>query len=215
MVAGPEPACTALTIRIRDISHVNRTSWHGGRPKALSALIAICALTLVPRVSSQGSAPSEYEVKAAYLYNFGRFVEWPSEAPSVQATSFQLCVLGKDPFGAALFRTISGETIGGKYVVAKYLSSPQQAEDCREVFISSSEDSQLGTILPALDEDRILTVSDMPDFAERGGMIQFVLESNRVRFRVNLTAAQHAGLTLSSELLKVATRVIGTDGSEK
>jgi hypothetical protein len=186
-----------------------------GRLKLFAGTTLICAITLAPNLGSQASAPTEYEVKAAYLYNFGRFVGWPSEAVSVQAGSFQLCVLGKDPFGPALHKTISGETIEGKYVVAKQVLSPQGAADCREVFISSSEDGQLDAILSALDADRTLTVSDLPDFTERGGMIEFVSQSNRIRFQVNLAAARRAGLTLSSQLLKVATKVIGTDGSEK
>jgi hypothetical protein len=188
---------------------------HCARLKVFGGLTLICAITLAPNLGSRASAPTEYEVKAAYLYNFGRFVEWPAASPSAQAGSFQLCVLGKDPFGPALHKTISGETIEGKYVVAKQVLSPQGAADCREVFISSSEDGQLDAILSALDADRTLTVSDMPDFTERGGMIEFVSQSNRIRFQVNLAAARRAGLTLSSQLLKVATKVIGTEGSEK
>lgn len=200
----------------RYISHVNRIGRRQGHVRALAALTAASALLVgLPNLESQGSAPTEYEVKAAYLYNFGRFVEWPPTAPSANANSFQLCVLGKDPFGPALYKTIAGESIGGKYVVAKQVSSPQDAGDCREVFISASEDGQLAAILPALDEARTLTVSDMPQFVQRGGMIEFVSQSNRIRFQVNLTAAQHAGLTLSSQLLKVATKVIRTDASEK
>ena len=181
----------------------------------IAALAVVYALPGVTGLRTLGSAPSEYEVKAAYLYNFGRFVEWPAKAPSIRVESFELCVLGKDPFGPALYRTIAGETIGGKYVVARSVASPEDAGDCREVFISSSEARQLGEILPALNEARVLTVSDMPAFTERGGMIQFVSENNRVRFQVNLSATQRAGLTLSSELLKVATKVIGTNTSEK
>jgi hypothetical protein len=193
-----------------------RRTWHGhgierrrGRQAALAALAAACALLSLPHPQTRGAAQTEYEIKAAYLYNFGRFVQWTANATSAQARSFELCVLGKDPFGPALYNTVAGESIGGKYVVAKGVSAPQDARDCREVFISSSEDSQLAEILPALDEARALTVSDMPEFAQRGGMIGLVSENNRVRFEVNLTAARRAGLSFSSQLLKVATKVIG------
>jgi hypothetical protein len=145
-------------------------------------------------------------VKAAYLYNFGRFVEWPN-ALTANSGSFTVCVLGQDPFGPALDATLAGETIAGKKVVAKRISTPQESGNCQILFLSGAEAGRLNKIVEDLDKVAVLTVSDMPQFAQRGGMIQFVLEGNRVRFEVNLTATQHAGLTLSSDLLKVATAV--------
>jgi hypothetical protein len=171
------------------------------------AAILFWSLLSVPRLHSQQSKPGEFEVKAAYLYNFGRFVEWPAESGIDRNESFEICVLGADPFGPALDATLAGETIGGKRVMAKRISKPQEVNSCRILFVSSSEESHLKEVLAALDRTRVLTVSDIPRFSERGGMIGFVLEGNRVRFDVNLDSAQGAGLTLSSELLKVATSV--------
>jgi hypothetical protein len=151
--------------------------------------------------------PSEYQVEAAYLYNFGRFVEWPAKSTTAQTSSFTICILGKDPFGQALDATLAGETIGTQRVAAKRISSPQMSADCQILFISSSEANRLNKIIEALDKSAVLTVSDIPQFSQRRGMIQFVLEENRIRFEVNLTATQRAGLTLSSDLLKVATAV--------
>jgi hypothetical protein len=164
------------------------------------------ALLAVPWLRAQASRPTDYDVEAAYLYNFGRFVEWPASVTS-NSDSFSVCVLGQDPFGPALDATLAGETIGGKSVIAKRISTPQEAARCHILFMSSTEDSRLNKIIEALGKDAVLTVSDMPKFSQRGGMIQFVLEGKRVRFEVNLTATQRAGLTLSSELLKVATAV--------
>jgi hypothetical protein len=126
---------------------------------------------------------------------------------SAGGDAFTICVLGEDPFGPALRATIAGETIGGKNVLATRISGPEQAVNCRILFISSSEDRQLKDILTTLEKASVLTVSDMPQFARRGGMVQFILQENRVRFEVNLATAQRAGLTLSSELLKLATSV--------
>jgi YfiR/HmsC-like len=151
--------------------------------------------------------PSEYQVEAAYLYNFGRFVEWPANLPTAKADSFSICALGEDPFGPSLHATFAGERVGNKSVVARRISNPRESADCQILFISSSERSRLNKIIESLDKTAVLTVSDMPQFSQRGGMIQFVLEDNRVRFEVNLSATQKAGLTLSSELLKVATAV--------
>jgi hypothetical protein len=148
--------------------------------------------------------PTAYEVKAAYLYNFGKFVEWPAKVKAGNNEPFMICVLGKDPFGASLDATIAGEAIDGRSVLAKRLSKPQEALNCRVLFISSSEDVQLKEILSTLEKASVLTVSDMSQFTRRGGMIQFVDDANRVRFEVNLMVAERAGLTLSSQLLKVA-----------
>ncbi len=174
--------------------------------------LARCAMAsivwlLFTGVSAIGQQrPSEYQVEAAYLYNFGRFVEWPS-LTSAKAASFTICVLGQDPFGQVLDATIAGEIIGKQTVAAKRISSPQESLDCQILFISSSEANRLSRIIEALDKSAVLTVSDIPQFSQRRGMIQFVLEGNRIRFEVNLAATQRAGLALSSELLKVATVV--------
>jgi hypothetical protein len=167
----------------------------------------IAAFGLLPSGAHAQDRPSEYKVKAVYLYNFGRFVEWPANATRAKNEDFTICVLGQDPFGPALDATLAGETIDGKGVVAKRISTSQEAGDCRILFVSSAEDGRVNKVIGALDKEAILTVSDMPQFSQKGGMIQFVIEGNKVRFEVNLTAVQHAGLTLSSELLKVATAV--------
>jgi hypothetical protein len=176
-------------------------------PGLLLAAILSCSLLFVPSLHAQQPKASEFQVKAAYLFNFGRFVQWPDESGADRNESFEICVLGTDPFGQALDATLAGGTIGGKSVAAKRITKPQDVDSCRILFISSSEESHLKEDLAALDKTRVLTVSDIPRFSERGGMIGFILDGNRVRFDVNLDSAQGAGLTLSSELLKVATSV--------
>lgn len=172
-------------------------------------LILLLGGTMIvsPTLQAQHSNPTEYEVKAAYIYNFSRFVEWPAKAAQAQSDSFTICVLGQNPFGSALIATIANETITGKSVVAKQIPAALDAVNCRVLFISSSEEGQLKEILASLNDASVLTVSDLPRFAERGGMVQFVMEGNKVHFEVNLAPAQRAGLTLSSEVLKVATSV--------
>jgi hypothetical protein len=170
------------------------------------ALALVWALLAVSITQGQ-QKPSDYQVKAVYLYNFGRFVEWPSKIPAAKGDSFTICVLGEDPFGSTLDATLAGETIGGKNIVAKRISSPQESVNCQILFLSAAEAGRLSKIMESLDKAPVLTVSEIPQFSQRGGMIQFVVEGNRIRFEVNLTATQRAGLSLSSELLKVATAV--------
>jgi hypothetical protein len=169
-------------------------------------LVITWTVIAAPLLHAQRSSPTENEVKSAYLFNFGKFVEWPAKATSV-GEFFTVCALGDDSFGSTLETTIAGESINGKKVLVKRVTKPQDAVSCRILFISSSEQSQLKEILAALDNTSVLTVSDVPQFTRRGGMIQFVVEAKKVRFEVNLTSAERAGLTLSSQLLKVATQV--------
>lgn len=173
---------------------------------SLTALVLVWVLIAVSCLQAQGAKPTDYDVKAVYLYNFGRFVEWPSSV-TAKSEVFSVCVLGQDPFGPALDATLAGETISGKGIAAKRISTPEEAANCQILFMSSAEEGRLNKIIEALDKGPVLTVSDMPQFSRRGGMIQFVVEGKKVRFEVNLTAVQRAGLTLSSELLKVATTV--------
>ena len=129
--------------------------------------------------------------------------------PPSQVDEFPICVLGRDPFGTALDATISGEKINGSHVVARRIPKVEEAGSCRVLFLSSSEDKQLKDILSSVGKLNVLTVSDLPRFIQQGGMVQFVMADRRVRFEINLAAAQQAGLKLSSELLKVAATVTG------
>jgi len=160
-----------------------------------------------PSLRAQEGKPSEYQIKAVYLYNFGKFIQWPKTEVSNSPGSFFICVLGQDPFGVNLDSTIAGESLEGKNLVARRISKLEELPVCRILFISASESSQLKKILAVLEGTPVLTVSDMPEFTLRGGMIQFVLRENKVRFEVNLTAAEKSGLVFSSQLLKVATEV--------
>jgi hypothetical protein len=168
----------------------------------------ILLLRLISRDAvAQSSKPGEYQVKAVYLYNFARFAAWPEASEIRGAPSFNICVLGEDSFGAALDSVISGETIDHKQAVVKRISRTQDAVQCRVLFVSSSEESRWKEILPKLERLNVLTVSDMPQFSRRGGMIHFQIVANKVRFEVNLAATERAGLELSSELLKLAIQV--------
>ncbi len=177
--------------------------------------LALVAVSFVPNSLAQGSSPTEFQVEAAYLYQFGNFVTWPSSAQAEHPKQFTICVLGRDPFGSALDEMVKGSAIGGLPILAKRIASAKDATSCRVVFLSSSEDRHLEADMDDLHGSSVLTVSSIPDFDSRGGMIQFVLIDRRVRFEINLAAAQKAGLKLSSQLLKVAVVVRGGRGSKE
>lgn len=150
--------------------------------------------------------PTESQVKAAYLYNFGKFVRWQDRPTN--PGSVEICVLGKDPFGAVLDSTVAGESIDGRNIRVRRLPRAQDAAACNILYISSSEENRLSSILYSVHPFGLLTVSDIPNFAERGGVIEFVAQQGKIRFEVNRLAAEQSHLALSSELLKVAVKVI-------
>ena|SRR5438105_12300579 len=170
-------------------------------------VIAACFLALAIRAGAQ-SAP-EYEVKAAFLYNFVKFVQWPS-TPSAPAP-FRICVLGRGPFGASLSNIVQSKSISGRPILSMRLQSPAEARSCHVLFISQPDAETLKQALERVRGLPVLTVSESSDFLRLGGMINFVVEQDRVRFEINLEAAEQHHLKLSSKLLAVA-RVVNVGG---
>ncbi len=179
----------------------------GGRVRCAARILALAGMLGAALGSAQPppSQTSEYSVKAAYLLNFGRFVTWPGA--SAARPALRICVLGQDPFGPLLEATVGGGKVRGRPVLTARVSQPEQTLQCDILFVSSSEAERWSLIREIVQRSPVLTVSDMPNFARQGGMIQFTLEHNRVRFEVNLEAANLAGLALSSDLLKLAVRI--------
>ncbi len=167
----------------------------------------LIAGAVIPNSIAQTSKPTEYDVKAAYLLNFGRFVrQADGQAPR---TSFDICLLGHDPMGQAIDELAANQAIDNRPLHVRRIPDVTQARGCAILFISADEDVHLREDLAILSSIDVLTVSDASDFLDRGGMIQFLLIQNHVRFAVNLSAVNHAHLTLSSELLRVASSVTG------
>jgi hypothetical protein len=175
-----------------------------GRTAAFAVLLALGGVRATGAAPS--ARPTEYEVKAAFLYNFAKFVEWPGEAGS--RAPIVVGVLGEDPFGPVLERTIGGRRAQERPVVARRLTGPEEAETAQIVFVGSSEDRRLQGILAALEGHGVLTVSEMERFAERGGMVGFRTEENRVHFDVNLRQVTRAGLRINAQVLRLA-RIVG------
>ncbi|MFP5236828.1 MAG: YfiR family protein [Acidobacteriota bacterium] len=153
---------------------------------------------------------SEYSVKAAYLFDFGKFVRYTSSADGHdQNPTFDICILGSNPFGHTLDDLTANETLAGKPVRVLRVKTIEQARACSIAYLSASERGRIAHDLDELRGQQVLTVSDASDFLREGGMIQFVTVGDHVRFAVNLNAAHKAQLNLSSELLKVALSVQG------
>jgi hypothetical protein len=177
------------------------------RLRATSILgLSLIWLLSVGAGRAQESQPTEYQIKAAFLFNFAKFVEWPEEAFSEPNTPIVIGVLGKNPFGDDLERTVRGKTINGRSLTIKEFRSPTEARDCHILFISTSEKTRLPEVFESLQGASVLTVGETERFTEAGGMINFVLEGSKIRFQVNDAAAKSAGLKISSKLLSLAQR---------
>lgn len=171
-----------------------------------AALIAVLGLLALATPGSAQVA-AEYDVKAAFLYNFAKFVEWPPEAFDAPGSPMTLCIVGKDPFGDVLDTLVRGETLQGRPLVVHRTRDLLEVRDCHVVFLSRSETARQDDVLATVRGAGILTVGEGDSFLRDGGIIRFVLEANRVRFEVNRDAAERNGLKLSSKLLRLARSV--------
>lgn len=176
---------------------------------SMLASLLVVSWAIPASTAGQQESAGEYELKAAMLRNLADFVEWPAAAQNRQGPTV-LCILGRDPFGGALTALPpAGRPVRSRSVSVRYLQNEADTQGCHILYISSSERKTAAEICLALKASTVLTVGEMAQFAEQGGMIQFSLEDQRVRFRINLNAASSVGLRISSRLLALATIVRG------
>jgi hypothetical protein len=178
------------------------------RKASESSVLAIFALILMlfgfsQTVRAQGPS-AEYKLKAVYLFNFLQYVDFPASAFASEKSPIVIGILGDDPFGRALDDMVAGESVKGHPVQVRRYARVKEVQDCQMLYISASESKRLNSILAALDNRSILTVSDADDFASRGGMIKLATENNKIRFRINVEAARAAKITISAKLLQLA-----------
>jgi len=174
-------------------------------------LALACLLAVGLRSAEAQSAQSkEYHVKAACLLNFVQFIEWPAAAFPQPSTPITIGILGEDPFGDILERTFQDESVQGRALVVKRSRQVEDLKTCHVLFVSKSEKPQVGEILASVGGTNIVTVGEIEDFAKRGGIINFYIDSGKIRFEVNPDAAPPKGVKLGAQLLKRA-RIVGSD----
>ena len=153
----------------------------------------------------RGQAFNEYQVKAAFLYTFAKFVEWPPQAFSSPSAVITICVLGDDPFGSYLDDAVKDKKLGDRPLAVYRLTDLPTGHECKILFIATSERRRIPALLAAMVTPGVLTVGDTPDFAAQGGVIGLRLDGERIRLSVNLTAAERAKVRISSRVLSLAT----------
>jgi hypothetical protein len=200
------------------------TARRGGIYRLMVA--AVLCLVLLTALNAQAEPSSaqykEYEVKAAFIFNFLKFVDWPKEKMADDPNQITIGIIGKDPFGSAV-DIFKGKTIEDRKVVAMRFEGLEQLnklaesdknerleaiKNCHLLFICSSEQKQIREITDIVDKHAVLTVGDTEQFIESGGIINFFMEEGKIRFDINLAAAKKAGLEMRSQLLRLARKVI-------
>ena len=186
----------------RGVTHGRQANRDLTRKIAIFLLFALLANASGLQV--RGETINEYQVKAAFIFNFAKFVEWPSDAFG-EGGALVVGVIGDDPFGGALDR-LNGNTANGRALRIKRFRSGDDPRACQVLFISASEDRHLRKIMESIRGTNVLTIGESTQFGQSGGMIRFVIQDNKVRFEINASAAGQAGLRISSKLLALSKR---------
>lgn len=153
---------------------------------------------------AQTKIASEYQLKAAFLYNFTRFIDWPSTAFSTPNAPFVIGIIGNDPFGVYMDEIIRGETVSGRPIIIQRYSTLNDIRQCHILYINTKDIKRGKEIISALENRSILTVSDASNFVKWGGVIGFYKEGNKVRLQINVASARAAQIEISSKLLNLA-----------
>ena len=186
-----------------------------GGALACTALVLVANCTLAPRALGAQQEPTDSEVKAAYLFNFLKFVDWPDDPARDSQAPWVLGVVGDTAVGEDLKQLASGKSVHGRELEVKKVSAPADLRACQILYIAASEKRRLPAMLGELHGASVLTVADMEHFVESGGMIQFVIQDSRVRMAIDVGATSRAHLKVSSKLLSLAVAVMDSTGGAK
>lgn len=181
-----------------------RTQWSRA---GVVALLCVGVLLAAPGAHSAEAVSKEYQIKAAFLYNFAKFVEWPPQSFTDPGSPITIGVLGQNPFGGELEQVVKDRKINGRGVLVKTLETVEQAASVQIVFLATTEDARIPKLLAAIGDRAVLTVGESEAFASQGGAIRFVLDGDKVRFKINLTPADRAHLKIGGQLQQLAKQV--------
>ncbi len=171
---------------------------------SFAVLAALAALATFAEVSQAKDGPPVYAVKATFLYKFEPYVTWPGPASATAANTFNICVVGDDPFGRLLDQAVSSERVGGRPILVRRLGAVDRGQGCQIVYLTGSRTQSVADALRSVRGSPVLTVTDADSSANTKGIIHFVVRDNRVRFEIDDQAAAQNGLVISSKLLSLA-----------
>jgi YfiR/HmsC-like len=165
--------------------------------------VAVATLGLMLLCGADGPS-REYQLKAAFIFNFTQFVQWPDSAFSGSSDVFTVAIIGEDPFNGALERAVMGKAVGSRRIVFRHFDNAADLQPCQLLFVPSTKDSELTAIMNKLGNEPVLTIGESEVFLRMGGEMRFYTEENKVRFEINMEATDKSGLKISSKLLKLA-----------
>jgi hypothetical protein len=175
----------------------------GTRREWLAGMICLWLAGGAAAFAEKGLEVSEYQVKAALVYNFTKFTQWPSNSFSAPDSPLVIGILGNDSFGRALDDAMAGEKLNGHPIEVVRFQGADAVPACHILFVSNSEKSRLSSILASLQDRSILTIGETDGFGQLGGMVNLVKRDNSIRFEINAGAAQRSGVKISSKLLNL------------
>lgn len=175
--------------------------------RACSLILAL--LLVFPGRLPASSTAEEYSIKAAFLFHFAQFVEWPEASFKDANSPLTYCTIGDDPFHGSLDAALSGKSLETRAFRVLHFKQPQEIKGCQVLFLGTDQKKMNAAVLTSLQRSAVLTVGETEHFVQEGGMIGFVMEENKIRFEINLEAAQKANLKISSRLLALAKSVLG------
>lgn len=184
------------------VPHVPRQSAVLRRLAMLAALLSLSTAAVYGEEVSK-----EYQIKAAFVYNFTKFISWPAQSFAAADSPIVIGVLCQTAIAAELETTVKNRKVNGRAIAVLRMNGPEQAGSTNLVFVCASEDAQFATVRKAIANSPVLTVGESASFAQQGGMINFVLEGDKVRFEINADSAENAGLKISAQLQKLALSV--------
>jgi len=172
--------------------------------KILNYFLLLALLVLAPSLKAQSVQPTEYDIKAAFLFNFAKFTNWPPDKAGETDSLFNICILGENPFKDLLNHAAEHNKIKGLDVIVREIQSLDSLGRCQILFVALSQNNHYREIVDSLDNNSIMTIGESKEFTDCGGIINFFVKENNVRFRINVNAAAKAGLDISSKLLRLA-----------
>ena len=174
------------------------------RVLGIAAALFWCGTFLPGNIRAEKQIYSEYEIKAAFIYNFMKFVEWPADALPQSGSPLVIGIFGKDPFGPVLDNAVKDRTAQGRSIIVRRFASLDEVRNCQLLFIAASENGRLALTLEHLKGLPVLTVGDSPGWARKGVIINFFIADDKVQFEINVDATGRSGLKISSKLLSLA-----------
>jgi hypothetical protein len=193
---------------VQHAAHIGPLSAPGRSAYAWLALLLLALAVWAPvHAQPDGLVPKEYQIKAAFLFNIPKFVEWPTTSFATASDPIVIGIFGNSPFGDQLEIIVKDRKINGRGIVVKHITKIEDAKTLHLLFLSAVDDKQFAAIKAVIQNSPVLTVGESTEFADAGGAVNFVLVGDKVRFEINMATAELAGLKISSQLQKLATTI--------